>query len=266
MPTYLLVWNPDQWHWWDDLTESFERRGRYWYGTWSTGRNKSIVPGDRLFLSRVGREPRGIVASGVATSRVYPDVHWDDRRQAAGHEGLYVDLRFDTLLNPSSQEILASDSLKRGVLREMNWSPRASGVAVPAHIATALENAWTSFVAGGVPVRPVAEPRALEGLRTETVAYVRGRSRQLRDRALAEAQGTCEACGVNYAELLSGRGVRVLQVHHRKQLAATDKPRLTKLGDLAVLCANCHMLVHMDPNNALPVQELRRLLPRRRTK
>jgi predicted HNH restriction endonuclease len=56
----------------------------------------------------------------------------------------------------------------------------------------------------------------------------------------------------------------VLQVHHRKQLASNDSPRLTKLRDLAVLCANCHMLVHMDPYKAIAVEKLRKMLARTR--
>ena len=75
------------------------------------------------------------------------------------------------------------------------------------------------------------------------MAYVRGRSRQLRDLALENADGVCCVCDVDYSKVLDGNGVRVLQVHHRKQLAASDAPRLTSLKDLAVVCANCHLLV-----------------------
>ena len=59
---------------------------------------------------------------------------------------------------------------------------------------------------------------------------------------------------------MGGKGVRVLQVHHRKQLANTDRPRLTHLNDLAVLCANCHTLVHINPKRALAVSALHRML------
>jgi hypothetical protein len=104
------------------------------------------------------------------------------------------------------------------------------------------------------------EPSAFEGLRTEAVTYKQGRSRALRDDASAKANGTCDACAVDYSALLEGKGVRVLQVHHRKQLAATDRPRLTKLSDLAVVCANCHMLIHMDPKRAFSVEKLRAML------
>jgi predicted HNH restriction endonuclease len=32
------------------------------------------------------------------------------------------------------------------------------------------------------------------------------------------------------------------------------------LSELAVVCANCHMLIHMNPKRALDIQELRNML------
>lgn len=51
-----------------------------------------------------------------------------------------------------------------------------------------------------------------------------------------------------------------LQVHHRNQLALEDEPVVTKTADLAVVCANCHMLIHFDPKKALQVEVLRQML------
>jgi predicted HNH restriction endonuclease len=107
---------------------------------------------------------------------------------------------------------------------------------------------------------PVAEPEAIEGLRAETKSYSVGRNRRLRDLALKKARGVCCVCDVDYREILDGNGVRVLQVHHRKQLAANDAPVVTCLSDLAVVCANCHMLIHMNPKQAFSVEELRLML------
>jgi hypothetical protein len=114
---------------------------------------------------------------------------------------------------------------------------------------------------GGAHPRVIAGTiAAIEGAGIESVRYVQGRSKTLRIAALARAAGRCETCARNYSRLLGGMGVRVLQVHHRRQLAASDAPRLTRVEDLAVLCANCHALVHMNPQHALGVDELRRWL------
>lgn len=107
---------------------------------------------------------------------------------------------------------------------------------------------------------PSEEEMAVEGLLREQTGYVRSRDRRLRNQALKRAQGVCEVCEVDFSKLLNGRGVRALQVHHRNQLASNDLPVITKLTDLAVVCANCHALIHMDVKQAMPVEELKKLL------
>lgn len=99
--------------------------------------------------------------------------------------------------------------------------------------------------------------RVLEGQLTETRVARRKRSASLRKNALALSDGRCTACGSDFGSLLGGRGWRVLQVHHREQLAASDVPRWNSVDDLDVVCANCHLLIHSDPTSALSVQTLR---------
>jgi hypothetical protein len=100
----------------------------------------------------------------------------------------------------------------------------------------------------------------VEGMLTEVQMTRRGRSRRLRNAALQKAAGVCTVCRIDFREILVGRGVRVLQVHHLSQLAATDAPRITRLKDLAVVCANCHILLHLNSKRALKPSTLRRML------
>lgn len=109
-----------------------------------------------------------------------------------------------------------------------------------------------------------AEARAIEGILTESRRMSRSRSPALRKQKLAQARGRCEGCGVDFSKLSNVDGMRVLTVHHREQLSAFDEPRTTRLDDLAVLCANCHMLVHADPKQAMAVEELAKRLGRLR--
>jgi hypothetical protein len=258
MATYLLLWNPRKWAARKIVGDIFESRAGKLFASWSSGRNKSIVPGDRLFLAHVGAEPRGIIASGVALSSPEPGKHWNPILARAKRKALFVRGRFDVALDPRVDRILTFEELVRAGL-EFNWSQRASGVEVPGTIAQRLEQIWMRRT-GVRELLPVIEPTALEGLRTETVTYVRGRSRRLHDEALRAARGICEGCSRDFTRVLQGRGVRVLQVHHRRQLAANDTPVVSRLRDLAVLCANCHMLVHMNSKRAIRVEKLRELL------
>lgn len=261
MATYLLTWIPKRWHW-DDLQANVEEVAEkgFHLDNWSTGVTKKIEKGDRLFLIRLGTEPKGIIGSGWAESNWFQDEHWDDSAVEEGKYANYVRVRFDTLLNPEldPKAVLRRNELDG--LGKMHWDSQSSGVRIPELVARRLEDAWADFLSRDRRTIPGAEPLAIEGLRTETVTYVRGRSRQLRDRALEDSKGACCVCDVDYSELLDGKGVRVLQVHHRKQLAASDAPRLTSLKDLAVVCANCHLLIHMDSKRALSVEELKQML------
>lgn len=104
---------------------------------------------------------------------------------------------------------------------------------------------------------------AMEGAIREARVLSRGRNRALRAAALRAANGTCEACRVVFAEMFDGKGSRILQVHHRQQLALLDVPTLTSPQDLAVVCANCHALIHSNPLHALTVEEVRAVIAMR---
>ena len=105
-----------------------------------------------------------------------------------------------------------------------------------------------------------ASLEALEGLKTETRSIRSNRSQRLRKAALNAASGICCVCDRDFSKMLNGRGVRVLQVHHRDQLSARAVPAITTQSDLAVVCANCHLLLHLDAEKALSVAELRKML------
>ncbi len=97
---------------------------------------------------------------------------------------------------------------------------------------------------------------------TESRRTNRSRSDALRHEKLRRVGGICEACKTDYSHWRGVDGSRVLTVHHRQQISATDEPRESSIDDLAVLCANCHMLVHADPRQALAVEQLTELLAR----
>lgn len=265
MATYLLTWNPDNWTWTafdEDLAQIAENG--FFEDSWSCGLTKSIQPDDRVFLLRQGKEPRGIIASGHATSTYYTDIHWDPKKAARGQTAQYVRVRFDQLFEPFDQ-IIPRSELDIGILATMHWDSQMSGTCIPQDVASALELEWEQL-AQQLPTADDFEPHAIEGMVTETIRYSRGRSGALRKQALEVANGVCAACGIDYKKVLKGKGVRVLQVHHIKQLASTDAPRVTKLGDLAVVCANCHMLIHSNPNIAISVERLKKSIEQSRSK
>jgi 5-methylcytosine-specific restriction endonuclease McrA len=115
-----------------------------------------------------------------------------------------------------------------------------------------------------IPIAQQAAPmsvtqvvEAVEGRVREVRSLQHGRNASLRTAALARAKGVCEGCTVDFSRLLAGRGVRVLEVHHKNAISSRTEPSLTKVEELAVLCPNCHALVHLDADPPRPVEDLR---------
>ncbi|MGW1837301.1 HNH endonuclease [Streptomyces sp. NPDC002067] len=53
----------------------------------------------------------------------------------------------------------------------------------------------------------------------------------------------CEACGFDFEEVYGDRGAGYIECHHVVPLHEAGEGR-TKLSDLALICANCHRMIH----------------------
>ncbi|MDQ0011547.1 5-methylcytosine-specific restriction protein A [Luteibacter jiangsuensis] len=62
-----------------------------------------------------------------------------------------------------------------------------------------------------------------------------------------EAHGsTCEACGLNFKEFYGELGEGYIEAHHLRPMSTLAKARveMDPMRDFAVLCANCHRMIH----------------------
>ena len=156
MSTYLLTWNPARWPW-NDLDEYIRviRKNGVYSDRWSCGHSRKIVEGDRVFLIRQGREPRGIVGSGWAASPVFDDQHWDDAKRANGQRAWYILVDFDVLLDADQQSILPRAWLNKDDLSSVHWDTQTSGINIPDEVARRLEVEWKRLLNGRtVSLRP----------------------------------------------------------------------------------------------------------------
>jgi 5-methylcytosine-specific restriction protein A len=69
---------------------------------------------------------------------------------------------------------------------------------------------------------------------------------------------TCEACDFDFSAVYGDRGEGFAECHHRIPLAESGSTK-TRVEDLAVLCANCHRMIHVR-KPLLTVEQLRQLL------
>lgn len=143
MNTYLFVWNPKRWSW-DTLEDDIDQVNKTGKTKerWSCGNTKSIQVGDRIFLVKLGTEPKGIIAAGFATTTPFPAKHWSGENRQA----LYIDIDFEILLNPDKEPILTLDILNTGNLAKQSWTPQASGITIRPDIVDELEAVWFDFL------------------------------------------------------------------------------------------------------------------------
>lgn len=60
-----------------------------------------------------------------------------------------------------------------------------------------------------------------------------------------DGQLFCEACGFNFFEVYGDIGKEYIEAHHlMKPVSSMKDGDVTKIEDLAMLCANCHRMVH----------------------
>lgn len=69
----------------------------------------------------------------------------------------------------------------------------------------------------------------------------------------------CEVCSFNFVAVYGERGSDFMECHHKIPVASLRSPSKTRLSDLALVCANCHRMIHAKADG-LSVEGLRALL------
>lgn len=135
-----------------------------------------------------------------------------------------------------------------------------------------LHRAYPDLAAAGEGDEPAGDDT------TEDDAAAEGRTllklHQLRERAPAlvrrkkrtvlRATGhlLCEVCDFSFSDVYGSVGDGFAECHHRLPLGALDGEVKTRLADLAIVCANCHRMLHRPPFST--VERLRELVLARR--
>jgi predicted HNH restriction endonuclease len=151
--------------------------------------------------------------------------------------------------------------------RPNHWQVLATGEDIGEHFTWRMRpEVAAALVMLGV-VTPVEDGGILSDLdlHEEDSGAIEGRSRLVshlqreRNRSLIEAKKSqsdshaCEVCGFDSQRAY---GVDYCEAHHLKPIAAYDQEAVTRLEDLAIVCANCHRVIHLfDP--PLTLKQLR---------
>ncbi|SCY65703.1 EVE domain-containing protein [Desulfoluna spongiiphila] len=164
--SWLFSWNSTKWPW---ETLAADRRATHNGETvtlrWNCA-NTGIHVGDRVYLTRSGAEPRGVIAIGNVVTAPYQADHWDEPQGSGNKQIWYVDIAFSRIQDPDQGDPMVSqEELKKAVPDDQAWSPLASGIKIKPKAAGMLEKLWQDTVEKvskpEQPTLPAMRPRNL---------------------------------------------------------------------------------------------------------
>ncbi|MGV9012218.1 MAG: HNH endonuclease [Flavobacteriales bacterium] len=248
MNTFIFLWNPNRWNW-DSLEQDIERLDRTgtWSLRWSCVNLSSVKPGDRIFLLKLGTEPKGLVAAGIAATAPYRAQHWGEEERVA----LYTSVDFEVILNPDKDPILTVETLRlRSVLKNQNWSPQSSNSVKP-ELVEELEAAWFEFLTTHKirfnpfsPAVSAVQDTYPEGTPNQVFVTTYERNPHARKVCLTHYGYSCVVCNFNFQEVYGDVGKEFIHVHHLTQLSTQGANDCDPIKDLRPVCPNCHSMIH----------------------
>ena len=75
----------------------------------------------------------------------------------------------------------------------------------------------------------------------------------------------CEICGFDFFSTYGDIGEDYIEVHHKKPVSKMKEGEKTKIQDVAVVCSNCHKIIHRK-KPWLTVEQVKKIVEKRRKK
>jgi len=137
MSSYLLSWNPKNFSTGGEGSD----QGTLDYQKdeivrWSC-HSKQVTEGDNVYLIKLGKGSRGIIAKGVVTKASYVDKCWKD----ATKERTYIDFRVEDIRH-NCNEGLVPQVLLLKACPQQQWSPQSSGISIKPEYEETINNLW----------------------------------------------------------------------------------------------------------------------------
>ena len=267
MNTFLFAWNPNRWDWIDlEQTINHLETVGYVEKKWSCGNSKSIKKGDRIFLIRLGKEPRGIMGSGYAKSSYYIAPHWDGTQ---GKTSNYINIDFDILINPNVNSLFGKELLEASDINGIQlWFTQQSGISIKHEVVENLESNWFNFIKENNYIKNSFISNDLVTLTKET--FREGKSKDItqtryernpeaRKRCIKHHGSSCKVCKFNFEYHYGEVGQGFIHVHHINQISDIgEEYEVDPIKDLIPVCPNCHAMIH-SKRPAYTIAEIKKL-------
>lgn len=103
------------------------------------------------------------------------------------------------------------------------------------------------------------------GLREVTLELQR-RDPRVKRQAIQVYGCRCQVCGFSFEEVYGPIGKNYIEVHHLIALSERKEETVTRVEDVAVVCANCHRMLHRGGAQAIALDELRSIVEEQKRK
>jgi hypothetical protein len=75
----------------------------------------------------------------------------------------------------------------------------------------------------------------------------------------------CEVCHFSFVQAYGKWGLNFAEVHHKSPLSSLLMTTKTRLVDLAIVCSNCHSMLHRQGHRTLTIAELKTILAQQKS-
>lgn len=260
MATYLIAWNPKKWHWDEtNLKEAaaITQKGGRPRIRWSFGKTAKAMPGDRVYMIKLGQDPRGLVASGFVVSRPKLSGHYSDPGLPPQ---MYASIQLDYLVDGYKKVVIPREELDQEPFSKQHWDTQISGISIRPAVAAALENIWSerTMNEGGASIgeEKLGPSTYLEGGKLQILVNRYERDPKARAACIARFGYECSVCGTNLASIYGDTGAGLIHVHHIKPLSSVGKTKINPRRDLRPVCPNCHAVIHRG-NPAFSIDDVK---------
>jgi HNH endonuclease/EVE domain len=265
MNAWLLQANPDQF----DVTTYVENFKDIYWSIKKEAWQKRVAVGDDVFIWRAmgsARVESGIIASGYITEPAtdksqirFKSNVGENLWQPGFSELSQIKIGIHLNIVRTSSEngmLLKSHFLNDEILSKSQIITVRSGAVflLSAVQAGRIYELWGSEPQDEAPETITSK----EGAIVEKLHRFRERDRNLVTQAkeafLRKHGGLfCSVCGFSFQKTY---GEDYIEAHHLKAISERTKSEETKIEDLAMVCANCHRMIHRDKNFELKYAKL----------
>lgn len=96
-----------------------------------------------------------------------------------------------------------------------------------------------------------------EGGTQEIILELQKRDPKLKSLAIEKHGLSCQICGFNFEKTYGALGKGYIEMHHLVSLGTTKKERISTVDDVAVVCSNCHRVLHRNGKDPIPIEQLK---------